>query len=74
MITETSLTLIFRKSIYNDHNRFMVSWWKRYSYFNNEQIQTGDVALMNYEYGFGSLVRAKYIGHNTNTGRISNSC
>ena len=23
-----------RKSIYNDHTIFMVSWWGRYSYFN----------------------------------------
>ena len=37
--------------IYNDHTRFMVSWWGRYSYLNNDQIQTRDVVLMNSAYG-----------------------
>ena len=31
------------KSIYNYPNRFMVSWWVIDSYFNNEQIQIGDI-------------------------------
>ena len=30
--------LSYSKSIYNDTNIFMVSWWGKYSYFNNEQI------------------------------------
>ena len=54
----------------------MVSWWVRYSYFNNEQIQISGVVLMNYAYGssgsFGSRVRSKYIRHYPYTGRRSN--
>ena len=29
----------------------MVSWLRRYSCFNNEQIQTRDVVIMNVPYG-----------------------
>ena len=53
----------------------MVSWWGTDSYFNNEQIQIGDVELMNTAYGFGSFgsrVRYKSIGHKTYTGKRSN--
>ena len=51
----------------------MVSWWGIDSYFNIEQIQVHDIENMISEYGssgsFGSIVRSKYIGHNTYTGR-----
>ena len=64
------------KSIHNDINRFMVSWWVTDSYFNIEQIQMADIEIMTAAYGssgpFGSRVRSKYIGHNTYTGRRSN--
>ena len=43
----------------------MVSWWDKYSYFNNEQIQISDVELMNHEYGslqlFGFRVRSNML-------------
>ena len=56
----------------------MVSWWGRYSYFNQEEIQTRDVVLMDVAYGssisFGSRIRPKCIGHNIYTGRRSNVC
>ena len=56
----------------------MVYWCKTDSYFNNENIQIGDIEIMNAAYGssgsFGSRVRSKYIGHNTYTGRRSNFC
>ena len=42
---------IQRKIIYNYHTRFIVSWWRRYSYFVNELIKISDVVLMNSAYG-----------------------
>ena len=33
------------KYIYNDPNIFIVSWWGTDSYFNNEQIQIGDIEI-----------------------------
>ena len=55
----------------------MVSWWGRYSYFNNEQIQISDAVLMNDTYDssgqFGPRVRRKFMGHNIYTGRRRNS-
>ena len=54
----------------------MVSWWVTNSYFNNELIQMSDLELMNAAYflsgSFVSVVRSKYIGHNTHTVRRSN--
>ena len=54
----------------------MVSWWGTGSYFNCEQIQIGDIEIMTTTYGlvvsFGSIVRSKYIVHNTYIGRRSN--
>ena len=54
----------------------MVSWWGTDSYFNNEQIQIGDIEFTTSAYGssglFGSRVRSKSIGHNTYTGRRIN--
>ena len=62
---ETALNYSIRKSIYNYLNRFMVSWWGTDSYFNNGQIQIGDIELMTALYGssgsFGSIVRFKSI-------------
>ena len=56
----------------------MVPWWGTDSYFNNEQIQIGDIEIMNSAYGssgsFVSRIRSKYIGHNAYTGRRSNFC
>ena len=53
----------------------MVSLWRTDSYFNNEPIQIGDVEIMTATYGssgsFLSVLRSKYIGHNTYTGRRS---
>ena len=66
----------YKNSIYNDSNKFMVSWWVIYSYFNIEQIQIGDIEIMISAYGspgsFGSRVRSKSIVNNTYTGRRSN--
>ena len=66
------------ESIYNYPNRLMISWWVKDSYFNNEQIQIGDIWIMNHEYGssgsFGSRVRSKSIEHNTYIYRRSNIC
>ena len=39
MTMVTALNLSFPKSIYNDPNRFMVSWWVTYSSFNNEKFK-----------------------------------
>ena len=53
-----------RKS-YNYLNRFMVSWWGKYSCFNNEQIQIGDIKIMTTAYSspgsFVSRARSKSI-------------
>ena len=54
----------------------MFSWWVTYSYFNNEQIQIGDIYMINHEYdssgSFGSMVSSKAIEHRTYTYRRSN--
>ena len=75
---DTALVFIFGIYIYNDNNRFVVSWWGIDSYFNHEQIQTRYAVLMNYTYvtsgSFESRVRSKYIEHNTYSGRGSNFC
>ena len=74
---ETALNIHAHDSAYKIHNRFMVSWWGRYQYFNNKQIQIGDVVPINTVYGssgsFRSRVGSKYIGNNTYTGNRSNS-
>ena len=38
-------------SIYDDHSWFVVSWWGRYSYFNNENFQISDIEIMNALFG-----------------------
>ena len=49
---ETDLNFpILKISIYNDSNRFMVSWWVTDSYLNNEQIKIGDIKIVNSAYG-----------------------
>ena len=68
MTAETDLNFPFpKKSIYNDCNIFMVSWWGTDSYFNNKLIQICDIEMMTSEYGssgsFESIVRSKSIGH-----------
>ena len=54
----------------------MVFWWGIDSYFNIEQIQIRDIENKISAYGssgsFVSIVRSKYIVHNTYTGRSSN--
>ena len=54
----------------------MVSWWGIDSCFNIELIQIRGVDNMIFAYSssglFGSIVRSKYIEHNTYTGRRSN--
>ena len=54
----------------------MVSWWGTDSYFNNELIQIGDIEIMTGAYGpsgsFVSIIRSKYISHNTYKYRRSN--
>ena len=36
--------------MYKDCTRLMVSWWGRYSYFNNEKIQTSEIEIINSVY------------------------
>ena len=76
MTKKNILSYPIPRIIYNDPNRFMVSWWGTDSYFNNEKIQIGYIELMNAVYGssgsFGSRVRYTSIGHYTYTGRRSN--
>ena len=36
---EIDLNSLFPRNIYNDYNRFMVSWWVTDSYFNNEKFK-----------------------------------
>ena len=48
---ETSLDFTIKKSVYNDPNIIMVSWWKTDSYLNNEYIQISDIEIMNAAYG-----------------------
>ena len=54
----------------------MVCWWVTDSYFNNKQIQNGDIELITTVYGssgtFGLGVRYKYLGNYKCTGRRSN--
>ena len=45
------LIVLFRKSIYNVTNVFMVYWWGTDSYFNNEPIQIGGIETMTAVYG-----------------------
>ena len=47
----TALNYHIQKSIHNDPNIFMVSWWGTDIYFNNEQIQIGDIEFMTAAYG-----------------------
>ena len=49
---ETYLSIHIQKSIYDYHTIFMVSWWRRYAYFNNEQILISTVVFMNATYGY----------------------
>ena len=68
--------ILLRKIIYNESNIFMVSWWWKYSYFNGQRIQIGNIKIITSAYvsslSFGSIERSKYIGHNIYTGRRSN--
>ena len=48
---EKDLDYPIKKNIYNDSNIFMVSWRGTESYFNNEQIQIGDIEIMTSAYG-----------------------
>ena len=50
MTMETALNFIIPKSIYNDSDRFMVSREGTNSYLNNEQVQIGDIKMMNAAY------------------------
>ena len=66
MMMETPRVFHIQKIVYiNDHNIFMVYWWGRYSYFNNEKIKIIDVEIMNYTFGssvsFRSRVRSKIL-------------
>ena len=47
---ENYLNFPIPKYIYNYYNIFMVSWWGTYLYFNNEQIQIGDIGIMTSAY------------------------
>ena len=42
---------LIQKDAYNYPNRFMVSWWKIYSYLNNELIQNCGIERMTATYG-----------------------
>ena len=46
MTMVTALNYPIKKSLYTDPNIFMVYWWGIYSYFNNEQIQIGDIEIL----------------------------
>ena len=77
MTVETVLNVSYsKKSIQNDSNILLVSWWGTDLYFNNEQIQIGDIEIITSAYGssgsFWSRVRSKSIGHKIHTGRRSN--
>ena len=50
MTMETALNFIIPKSIYNDSDIFMVSREGTNSYLNNEQVQIGDIKMMNAAY------------------------
>ena len=43
---KTALIINPEKGMYNDHTIFMVSWWERDSYFNNEKIKQGMLYLL----------------------------
>ena len=51
MMINTAFRFLIQKYIYNDPTIFMVYWWGRYSYLNNEHIHISDVELMNASYG-----------------------
>ena len=57
---KTFLFSYTKNCIYNDNTRFVVSWWVRNAYFNNEQLKISDVVLMNAEFSssgsFGSIL------------------
>ena len=36
--------------MYNDPNRFMVSWWGKHPYLNHEKIQIGDIEIITASY------------------------
>ena len=78
MMMETALSIHIQEIIYNSHTIFMVSWWRRYAYFNNELIIISNVVLTNATYGssgfFGSILGSKCIGKDISTGRRSNLC
>ena len=48
---ETALNFNIPKIIYNDSNRWMVSFWRTDSYYYNKLIQIGDIEIMNSVYG-----------------------
>ena len=67
---------VYKKYIYTDYNRIMVSRWGTDSCFNHEKIKIGDIEIMTSAYGLsglsGSRLRYKYIVYNTYVGRRSN--
>ena len=69
---ESALSFHIQKSLYNCHTKFMVYFWEKDSYLNNEPVQISDVVLINASYGssgsLGSRVRSKGIVHNIYTG------
>ena len=75
---ETALSFHNQKKKYNDHNIFVVYWWGRYSYLNNEPIKISDILLMNYAFvssgSFGLRFRSKCIGNNTYTFKRRKLC
>ena len=45
MIMDADLSVVFQKTIHNYHTIYMVAWWGRYSYFNNEHFKQGMLYL-----------------------------
>ena len=64
-------------SIYDKPIQFMVSFWVRGSYFNNQQIQIGNIEIMSDSFSFpgyfGSKVGSKCNGHKIYTGKSAKS-
>ena len=51
MTIEIDLNFTITKKYIYQYNIFMISCWGTDSYFNNEQIQIGDIEMMTSAYG-----------------------
>ena len=69
-------SLYENKIIFDDHSRFVVSCWGRYSYFIYEKIEISEIEIVHdvfslLEFSL-SRFRSNIIGHNTYTGGSRN--